>query len=143
MEFRLAKKNRIPHKFLPWIEARKKYRLSDSQIQMARELGLSPKRFSSYADRKQQPWKLPLTEFIEALYEKRFHKFCPDEVKSMEQLAAEHVAKRAAKKASNETEGTEGEASETESLEPESSKPESPEPETSETEPQEEAEEES
>jgi topoisomerase IA-like protein len=66
---------------------------------MARELGLSPKRFGSYADRKQQPWKLPLAEFIETLYEDRFKKLCPDEIKSMEQIASEHVAKRAAKKA--------------------------------------------
>lgn len=95
----MAKKNRIPHKFQPWIDARKRFRLTDAQIQMARELGLSPKRFGSYADRKQQPWKLPLAEFIETLYEDRFKKLCPDEIKSMEQIASEHVAKRAAKKA--------------------------------------------
>lgn len=95
----MAKKNRIPHKFQPWIDARKQYRLTDAQIQMARELGLSPKRFGSYADRKQQPWKLPLAEFIETLYENRFKKLCPDEIKSIEQIASEHVAKRAAKKA--------------------------------------------
>jgi topoisomerase IA-like protein len=95
----VAKKNRIPHKFQPWIDARKRFRLTDAQIQMARELGLSPKRFGSYADRKQQPWKLPLAEFIETLYEDRFKKLCPDEIKSMEQIASEHVAKRAAKKA--------------------------------------------
>lgn len=93
------KKTRIPHKFLPWIDARKKFRLSNAHIQMARELGLSPKRFGSYADRKDQPWKLPLAEFIEALYEKQFGKRCPDEVKSIEEIAAAHVAKRAARKA--------------------------------------------
>ncbi len=82
---------------------------------MARELGLSPKRFSKYADRKNQPWKLPLTGFIESLYEKRFGKTCPDEVKTMEQWAAEHVAKRAAKKAAK----SETEKSETEKLETE------------------------
>ena len=95
----MAKQARIPHKFLPWIDARKKFRLTDAQIQMARELGLSPKRFGKYADRKDQPWKLPLAEFIQALYEKQFGKTCPDEVRSMEQLAADHVAKRAARKA--------------------------------------------
>jgi hypothetical protein len=95
----MAKKPRIPHKFLPWIDARKKFRLSDAHIQMARELGLSPKRFGSYADRKDQPWKLPLAEFIESLYEKQFKKTCPDEVQSIEEMAAAHVAKRAARKA--------------------------------------------
>ncbi|MDF1842299.1 MAG: hypothetical protein P1U77_12755 [Rubripirellula sp.] len=94
----MAKKQRIPHKFLPWIDARKKFRLSNAHIQMARELGLSPKRFGSYADRTNQPWKLPLPEFIEAQYQKQFGKERPDEVLSMEEIAAAHVAKRAARK---------------------------------------------
>lgn len=97
----MAKKQRIPHKFQPWIDARKKFRLSDAQIQMARELGLSPKRFAQYADRKDQPWKLPLAKFIETLYEKQFGKTRPDHVQSMEDIAADHVAKRAARKAEN------------------------------------------
>lgn len=95
----MPKKPRIPHKFLPWIDARKKYRLTDAEIQMARELGLSPKRFGRYSDRKNEPWKKPLREFIADQYEKQFGKRCPDEVKTMEQIAAEHVAKRAARKA--------------------------------------------
>ena len=68
---------------------------------MARELGLSPKRFGKYADRQNQPWKLPLTEFIEAQYLKQFGKSRPDEVKTMEEIAAAHVAKRAARKLAN------------------------------------------
>jgi hypothetical protein len=68
---------------------------------MARELGLSPKRFAKYADRKDQPWKLPLTEFIEVQYQNQFGKSRPDEVKSMEQIAADHVAKREARKVAN------------------------------------------
>ncbi len=97
----MAKKNRIPHKFHPWINARKQFRLSDAHIQMARELGLSPKRFAKYADRENQPWKLPLTKFIEAQYLKQFGKERPDEVKTMEEIAAAHVAKRAARKVAN------------------------------------------
>ncbi len=97
----MAKQKRIPHKFQPWIEARKKFHLSHAHIQMARELGLSPKKFGSYANREKQPWKLPLTDFIEFLYERQFHKQAPDEIKTMEQIAAEHVAKRAQKKAAN------------------------------------------
>lgn len=95
----MAKKNRIPHKFLPWIDARKKFRLSNAHIQMARELGLSPKRFSKYADTKDQPWKKPLPEFIENLYEEQFGKRRPDEVISVEEMAKRHLEKRAAKKA--------------------------------------------
>lgn len=95
----MAKQNRIPHKFHPWIEARKKFKLSHKHIQMARELGLSPKKFGRYADRQQQPWKLPLPEFIEFLYQRQFKRAEPEEVKTLEQMAAEHVAKRAEKKA--------------------------------------------
>lgn len=95
----MTKKKRIPHKFLPWIDARKKFRLSHAHIQMARELGLSPKRFGDYADTKNQPWKVPLKEFISNLYEKRFGKDRPDVVQTIEEITAAHVAKRAARKA--------------------------------------------
>ena len=78
---------------------------------MARELGLSPKRFSKYADRKNQPWKLPLTQFIEALYLKQFGKERPDEVKTMEEIAAAHVAKRAARKLANVNKASDSENS--------------------------------
>ena len=98
----MAKKQRIPHKFQPWIDARKLFQLSDAQIQMARELGLSPKRFANYADRKDEPWKLSLPKFIESLYAKQFGKTRPDHVQSMEEIAAAHVAKRAARKAEKE-----------------------------------------
>lgn len=97
----MAKKNRIPHKFLPWIDVRKRYHLSHAQVQMARELGLSPKNFPSYADRKDQPWKRPLPQFIEMLYEQQFGKSCPDVIYTMEEIAAAQVAKRAARKAAN------------------------------------------
>ena len=96
------KKTRIPHKYLPWIEARKKFRLSHAHIQMARELGMNPKRFGSMANSDQQPWKLPLPEFIEHLYEKQFGKTRPDVVRSIEEMAAAHMAKRAARKAAKE-----------------------------------------
>ena len=98
----MGKKNRIPHKFQPWIDARKKFRLSNAHIQMARELGMNPKRFPSLANTENKSWKVPLPEFIESLYDKRFGKRCPDNVHTIEELAAEHLAKRAAKKAKKE-----------------------------------------
>lgn len=114
----MAKKNRIPHKFHPWINARKQFRLSDAHIQMARELGLSPKRFAKYADRENQPWKLPLTKFIEAQYLKQFGQERPDEVKTMEEIAAAHVAKRAARKVANANKASDSESSAAESPAP-------------------------
>ena len=76
----MAKKDFIPNKLKPWIEARKKYNLSHAQIQMARELGLNPKKFGSLGNTKQQQWKLPLPEFIEEIYFKHFKKRAPENV---------------------------------------------------------------
>ncbi len=66
-----------------WIDTKKKFRLSDTQIQMARELGMNPKKFGSLANHKQEPWKAPLPEFIEDIYFKRFKKDKPDVVKKL------------------------------------------------------------
>ena len=67
-----------------WIEAKKKYHLSDMHIQMARELGLNPQKFGSLANCKQEKWKSPLPDFIEQLYFKRFKKDKRDDVKRLE-----------------------------------------------------------
>ena len=64
-------------KIQEWITAKKKYNLSDVQVQMARELGINPKKFGSLANHKQETWKAPLPEFIEELYFKRFRKEKP------------------------------------------------------------------
>ena len=64
-----------------WIEAKKKYHLSDTHIQMARELGMNPKKFGGLANHKQEQWKAPLPDFIEDLYYKRFKKEKPEFVK--------------------------------------------------------------
>ena len=60
----MAKKTSLPAKLQPWLEARRRYRLTDMQIQMARELGLNPKKFSGYANHTQESWKSPLGEYI-------------------------------------------------------------------------------
>ena len=99
MSKKKKKNTRIPHKFLPWIDVRKKYRLSHAQVQMARELGMSPKRFDRLANTEHKPWKVPLPQFIESLYEKRFGKTEPDHVQSIEDMAAEHMARREERKA--------------------------------------------
>jgi hypothetical protein len=35
---------------------------------MARELGLTPKKFGGLANNDQETWKLPLPKFVEELY---------------------------------------------------------------------------
>lgn len=75
---------RIPDRLRFWIEARKRHRLSHAQVQMARELGMNPKKLGKLDNHKQELWKLPLPEFIEELYYKRFRKERPDVVLSIE-----------------------------------------------------------
>ena len=66
-----------------WIEVKKKFFLSDMHIQMARELGMNPKKFGSLANNKQEKWKSPLPIFIEDIYFKRFKKEKPDVIKKL------------------------------------------------------------
>src|SRR6266446_246206 len=84
----MAKKPaQIPTNLQPWIEARRKFHLSHAHVQMARELGMNPKKLGKLDNADQEPWKLPLPAFIESLYQKRFGKDRPDAVKSIEDTA--------------------------------------------------------
>jgi hypothetical protein len=94
----MSKKQKISVKDQIWIDARKRFRLSDTHIQMARELGMNPKRFGKLANHKQEPWKLPLPEFIENIYFKRFKKDRPEVVKSVERIVNERKKKREERK---------------------------------------------
>ena len=85
-EAKLTKKNKLPDKCQIWIDARKRFRLSDLHIQMARELGMNPKKFGKIANEKQEPWKAPLPAFIEHIYLKRFGRDRPADVKSIEEI---------------------------------------------------------
>ena len=75
----MAKKQaQIPPHLQPWIEARRRFHLSHAHVQMARELGMNPKKLGKLNNHDQEPWKLPLREFIGKLYFKRFGKEWPD-----------------------------------------------------------------
>jgi len=67
-----------------WIDARKRHHLSHAHVQMARELGLNPKKLGQKDNHRQEPWKIPLRQFIEHLYRNRFGKERPDSVMSIE-----------------------------------------------------------
>src|SRR5437773_12437007 len=58
-------KNRIPGDLQVWIDARRKFHLSHAHVQMARELGMNPKKLDRFNNHKQEKWKLPLPLFIE------------------------------------------------------------------------------
>ena len=58
---------RIPERLQVWIDARTRHHLSHAQVQMARELGMNPKKFGRLDNHPQEPWKVPLPQFIEHL----------------------------------------------------------------------------
>ncbi len=75
---------------------------------MARELGLNPKKLGGKANHQQEPWKVPLPQFIEKLYFKRFGKTRPDHVRSIEEVVRGKKKKKAQRKA-RKCEDAEGE----------------------------------
>ena len=79
------KPNKPNQKMQAWIDARKRHHLSHAQVQMARELGMNPKKLGKLDNHDQEPWKMPLRQYIEHLYFKRFGKERPDVVLSIEQ----------------------------------------------------------
>jgi hypothetical protein len=81
-----------------WVEARKRFRLSHAQVQMARELGMNPKKLGKLDNHDQESWKAPLPQFIERLYLKTFGREQPALVLSIEERARVKGAKRAARK---------------------------------------------
>ena len=88
----------IPSDLKPWIEAKKRRRLSQAHIQMAREFGMNPKKFGKIDNHRQEPWKAPLPEFIERIYLKRFGKAKPDKVRSFVEVASAVAEKKQARK---------------------------------------------
>ena len=50
-----------------WIDARKRHRLSPAQVQMARELGMNPKKLAKLDNHDQEPWKTPLIRELQPL----------------------------------------------------------------------------
>ena len=72
--------------------AQKRHHLSDVQVQMARELGFKPDSLRKIDNHKQEPWKTPLPQHIENLYEKRFKRELPEVVKPLKQQLQEDAA---------------------------------------------------
>jgi hypothetical protein len=91
----MAKKGKKPtEKMQAWVEARKRHHLSHAQVQMARELGMNPARLGKIDNHKQEPWKLPLPQFIEELYFKRFGKASPEAFLSIEERCRREAARK-------------------------------------------------
>ena len=87
-----------PQNLRDWIEARRRFRLSHAHVQMARELGMNPRKLGKLDNHEQEPWKAPLPLFIEHLYMKRFGRERPEVVMSIEERAQAQEAKKAARR---------------------------------------------
>jgi hypothetical protein len=91
----------LPPKDRAWIDAKERHHLSDARVQMARELGMNPKKLGKIDNHRQEPWKAPLPEFIERCYEKRFGRARPEEVVSVAERARRKAANKEAKRAAS------------------------------------------
>jgi hypothetical protein len=94
----MTKQKQLSPKYQVWIDARKRHKLSHAHIQMARELGMNPKKFGKLDNHKQEPWKAPLPIFIEDLYFKRFGRERPENVQSVEQMVKDKKKKQIERK---------------------------------------------
>jgi len=91
----MAKKKKLSPKYQAWVDARKRFHLSHMHVQMAREIGLNPKKLGKMANNDQESWKEPLPDYIETLYHKHFKKDRPDNIRSIEQMLSDKRRKKA------------------------------------------------
>lgn len=81
-----------------WVAARKRHKLSHAHVQMARALGMNPRKLGGLDNHRDEPWKAPLPEFIQELYAERFGRDQPEVVLSIEEIARRRAQKRAARR---------------------------------------------
>ena len=91
-------KKKLSQSLQDWVEARKRFHLSHAHAQMARELGMNPRKLGKLDNHDQEPWKAPLPQFIEHLYFRSFARERPEVVMSVEERARVQDAKKAARK---------------------------------------------
>ena len=91
-------KKKLAQDIQDWVDARRRYRLSHAHVQIARDLGMNPKKLGKLDNHDQEPWKAPLPQFIEHLYSKRFGRERPEIVTSIEDRANAQNAKKVARK---------------------------------------------
>ena len=57
-----------------WAEAKKKCRLNEETVRMAKEMGLNPRSLIKNIPNKTQKWKAPVHVWIREMYQKRQEK---------------------------------------------------------------------
>jgi hypothetical protein len=92
------RKKKLAQTDLAWTDARKRHHLSHAHVQMARELGVNPRKLGKLDNHDQESWKTPLPQFIEHLYFKRFGRERPRPTMVVEDRARANDATSAATK---------------------------------------------
>lgn len=90
----MGKNSELPPRLAAWSRARDRFALSPAQVQMARDLGLDPKRLGRL-DRGDEDPGVTIAERIERLYRDTFDREQPDLVESLEEIAARLEQKKA------------------------------------------------
>ena len=104
----MATKTQRPNRTMQaWIDARQRHGLSHVQVQMAQELGMNPAKLGKLDNHDQGPWKMPLREYLEHLYLKRFGRACPDAAMPIEDRWRLQEQKKEARRAARRHRATE------------------------------------
>jgi hypothetical protein len=62
----------VPNRNDSWDEAKRRCRLSDEDVRMAKQLGFGPKSLIKNIPSPSQKWKVPVRDWVRSLYEKKF-----------------------------------------------------------------------
>ena len=66
-----------------WAEAKKKCRLNDETLKMAREMGLNPRSLIKNIPNPSQQWKAPVSTWIREMYQERLERWNMPDSRSM------------------------------------------------------------
>jgi hypothetical protein len=88
------KKKALPPKYQVWVDARKRFGLSHRHIQMARELGLNPRKLGRLDNHDQESWTVRLPEFIENIYHRSFGREGSEVEMSIEEIPRRKKARK-------------------------------------------------
>ena len=75
-----------------WIDAKRKCRLNNEDIRMAKEMGLNPRSLIKNIPSKSEAWKLPVKDWIREMYEKRQDKAAKKKSRKEQALVTNDVA---------------------------------------------------
>ena len=70
----MAKKKKSGNRKAEWAEAKRRCRLSEEELRMAKELGFAPRSLIKNIPSPSQPWKASVRDWVRGLYEKKMLK---------------------------------------------------------------------